>query len=45
MGYFNTGEELTPDLTFHEQASPQLRWINGRASEYRKLITLCGESL
>jgi len=45
MGYRNAGEELTPDLTYHEQAGPQLRWISGCASEYRKLIALCEESL
>lgn len=45
MGYLNAREELTLDLTYHEQASPQLRWITWRAREYRKLIALREESL
>ena len=45
MGYLNAGEELTPDQTYHEQVSRQLRLISGRAIEYRKLIALCEQSL
>lgn len=45
MGYLNAEKKLILDLTCHEQASPQLRWINGCTNEYRKLIALDGESL